>query len=211
MRAIRFYRHDHCIVLPRMPFVEVSVILPFRDHEDRIGQACRNLATYLRAQGQTFEILAVDQGSGDNSQSVLALLGHELPELRVIVGRGYGAGSNVAKAEVLVLANVESAGIGVATSLHLALERVSKAEVDMYLVGERLLVARQSSCQKLIASGATRRAKSERGLLDLAGNRGLVVRSYGPLAPRPALSMTRLFAGILPSLVGSSQDRRLLW
>ncbi len=185
--------------------VEVSVILPFRDHEDRIGRACLNVATYLREQGKTFEILAVDQGSGDNSQSVLALLGHELPELRVIAGRGYGAGSSAAEAPVLVLANVDSAGIGVATSLHLALERVSKAEVDMYLVGERLLVARQSSCQKLIGSGATRRAKSERDLLNLASIRGLVVRSYGPLAPRPALSMSRLFAGILPSVIGSSQ------
>lgn len=181
-----------------MPVVDVSVVLPFRDHEDKIGRACRNLADYFRTQNQTFEIVAVDQGSGDNSQSVLALLRREMPELRVMVGGGYGAGSQTARAELLVLASVTSVCTSVATSLHQALERVAESDVDMYLVSETVLVCRQSSCGKLIISNATRRAKCERDLLELARRRGLSVRSYGPLAQRPGHSVARFLAAFMP-------------
>ncbi len=187
-----------------MSAVDVSVVLPFRDHEDKVGWACRNIADYFRSEGKSFEIVAVDQGSGDNSQSVLALLRREMPELRVMLGRGYGAGSRVATAQVLVLASIEAVRASVATSLHGALERVSSEDIDMYLVAETLLVCRQSSCKKLILSNATRRAKSERDLLELARRRGLRVRSYGPMASRTGFVVPRFIAQFMPRVAGQS-------
>jgi len=187
-----------------MSAVDVSVILPFRDHEDKIGNACHNLADYFRAHNLSFEILAVDTGSGDNSQTVLALLRRELPELRVMVGSGYGVGSQAARAKVLVLARVESVEQSVATSLRSAYARVTSSAVDMYLVAEALVVCQKDRCAKLILSSATRRAKSERELLDLAERRGLSVRSYGPLAPRSGHAVSRFLSGLMPRVAGSS-------
>ena len=187
-----------------MSAVEVSVVLPFRDHEDKIGRACRNIASYFRSQGKSFEIVAVDQGSGDNSQSVLALLRREMPELQVMVGRGYGAGTRAANAQILVLARIDAVYASVATALDSALERVGSEGIDMYLVAETLLVCRQPTCKKLILSNATRRAKCERDLLEIARRRGLSVRSYGPMAPRSSFgfAVPRFLAQFMPHTAG---------
>ena len=71
---------------------EVSVVLPFGDDEDAIGPAVQKLAAELRAMGMSFEILAVDEDSGDNSHAVLALQRARVPELRVIHAPRRGRG-----------------------------------------------------------------------------------------------------------------------
>ena len=53
---------------------DISVVIPFADDEERIGLAVRRVAEALRAAGRTFEIIAVDEHSGDNSHAVLALM-----------------------------------------------------------------------------------------------------------------------------------------
>ena len=80
---------------------DVSVILPFRDDEDVIGNAVQRIAGHLRELGLTFELLAVDEDSGDNSHAVLALLRGSLPELRVQHAplRGRGAEAGIARAQ----------------------------------------------------------------------------------------------------------------
>lgn len=84
---------------------DVSVILPFGDDEDVIGAAVQRLATHLRDLGLVFEILAIDEDSGDNSHAVLALLRGSVPELRVLhaPGRGRGFDTGVARAQGRVL------------------------------------------------------------------------------------------------------------
>lgn len=188
-----------------MSAVDVSVVLPFRDHEDKIAKACRNIAEYFRGEGKSFEIVAVDQGSGDNSQAVLALLRRDIPELRVTVGRGYGAGSRSAIGELIVLATVDAVRASVAGSMSRAMVRVLEERIDMYLVAETLLVCRQDRCKKLIISNAARRAKSERDLLELARKRGLSVRSYGPLTPRSGHVVARFLSSFMPVSMGSTQ------
>ena len=80
---------------------DVSAILPFGDDEDVIGAAITRVATLLRGLGLGFEILAVDENSGDNSHAVLALLRAQVPELRVVhaPGRGRGFDTGVARAQ----------------------------------------------------------------------------------------------------------------
>ncbi|MBK9034791.1 MAG: glycosyltransferase [Myxococcales bacterium] len=84
---------------------EVSVVLPFGDDEDAIGPAVQRLASELRTLGLSFEILAVDEDSGDNSHAVLALQRARVPELRVIHAprRGRGADAGAARAQGRVL------------------------------------------------------------------------------------------------------------
>lgn len=80
---------------------DVSAILPFGDDEDVIGAAVQRIATHLRGLGLHFEILAVDESSGDNSHAVLALLRSQVPELRVAhaPGRGRGFDTGIARAQ----------------------------------------------------------------------------------------------------------------
>src|SRR5678810_512030 len=81
--------------MPDSPRFDVSVILPFGDDEEFVGIAVRRTAEHLRALGLAFEILAIDEDSGDNSHAVLALLRAEVPELRVTHAPGRGRGVDV--------------------------------------------------------------------------------------------------------------------
>ncbi len=60
---------------------DVSVVLPFRDDEELIGVAVQRLAIYLEEQALAFEMLTVDEDSGDNSHAVLALIRSRNPVL----------------------------------------------------------------------------------------------------------------------------------
>src|SRR5689334_13335873 len=80
------------------PRFDVSVILPFGDDEEAVGIAVRRTAEHLRGLQLSFEILAIDEDSGDNSHAVLALLRAEVPELRVTHAPGRGKGVDVGPA-----------------------------------------------------------------------------------------------------------------
>lgn len=127
--------------------IDVSVILPFGDDEEALGVAVRRTADYLRASGWRFEILAVDEDSGDNSHAVLALLRADVPELRVTVasgrGRGVDAGCARAQGTVLVVTtpDVASASLdGVGDACHRLLSSRGDAEIALgrYTVAHRV-------------------------------------------------------------------------
>ena len=86
---------------------EISVVVAVRDHEDRIGHQVKEVASHLRSLGRTFEVIAVNDGSRDNSLSILELLGARLPELRVVrasaAGRAYQRGAVEARGSILLL------------------------------------------------------------------------------------------------------------
>src|SRR3569833_1418151 len=91
--------------MPESPRSDVSVILPFGDDEEAVGVAVRRTAEYLRNLGVAFELLAIDEDSGDNSHAVLALLRADVPELRVThaSGRGRGVDVGAARAQGTIL------------------------------------------------------------------------------------------------------------
>jgi polyisoprenyl-phosphate glycosyltransferase len=97
------------------PRFDVSVILPFGDDEDHVGIAVRRAAEHLRGLGLSFEILAIDEDSGDNSHAVLALLRAEVPELRVTHapgrGRGVEVGASRAQGTLLAVTTADVASV----------------------------------------------------------------------------------------------------
>lgn len=191
-------RHADCKVTPLMGFLDVSVVMAFKDHEHLVGKASRRIAEHFRAAGLTFEIIALDQGSGDNSQPVLQLLRSELSELRIITGRTYGAGARVATAPVLVLLTPEQAADGLTASCTAAVREIASRHLDMKLVDENLLVC-AAGCTDLIASAASGRRQIERKLLERGQARGLSVRSYGPDAPRShARRISQVLRAVVP-------------
>lgn len=151
--------------------VDLSILLPFADHEDVLGAACRRLARHLRELGVAFEIVAVDEGSTDNSPVILSLLRRELPELHRIsspgAGRGFAAGASHARGRTLLLMRPESA-MSTLAPVGRALRRVQRGELDLAVVDDRFAVAHRTRCLPALAGGRDtgfqRLARRVRGL-----------------------------------------------
>jgi glycosyltransferase involved in cell wall biosynthesis len=74
--------------------LSLTVFFPCYNDGPTIGGLVRSAAATARNITSDFEIVVVNDGSRDDSASVLGRLGHEVPQLRVIehgVNRGYGA------------------------------------------------------------------------------------------------------------------------
>lgn len=123
---------------------EVSVVLPFGDDEDAIGPAVQRLAAELRTMSISFEVLAVDEDSGDNSHAVLALQRARVPELRVIHaprrGRGADAGAARAQGRVLWIIDPHKA-LGPMTGAAEAIRAVREGTVDAVVMHDAFIVA----------------------------------------------------------------------
>lgn len=191
-----------------MGTAEVSIVMPFADHEHLVGRAARRIAEYFRSTGMHFEIIAVDRGAGDNSQPVLQLLRKEMPELRIIVGRSCRDGVRKAQASVVVLLSPEQAAGPLSESLSAAVQQVASGELEMSLLDENLLVCAASSCAQLLASAPLPRHKVERNLLRRARRRGLRARSYGP---EEARMHPRGIRHVLSALVPRSTGLHRAW
>lgn len=63
----------------------VSVLLPFRDAEDTLGDALRSI---LRQRDCTLEVIAIDDGSRDGSRAIVDAIGD--PRVRVLESGGAG-------------------------------------------------------------------------------------------------------------------------
>lgn len=129
--------------------LDLTVIIPFADDEEVLGGALRRMAAFFRASGAGFEILAVDEDSGDNSHAVLAILRPELPELRVLHAptRGRGAETGAARAQGGVMAIVSpaltEAGL---PALAAAIQRVTEGVSDLeFAIGQFIVAHRARS------------------------------------------------------------------
>jgi glycosyltransferase involved in cell wall biosynthesis len=74
--------------------IELSVVLPVFEEAQYIGNLVGELAAFLQARGEAFEIVAVDDGSGDGTLDALKEAAVAHPQLRVLrhlVNRGNGA------------------------------------------------------------------------------------------------------------------------
>lgn len=183
------------------PRFDVSVILPFGDDEEFVGIAVRRTAEHLRGLGLSFEILAIDEDSGDNSHAVLALLRSEVPELRVTHasarGRGIDVGAGRAQGTLLVVATPDVAsasldGVGDACRRLLAHEGDAEIALTRYTVAHRIRTLAAFRGARLLGAAMHRR------LLKRLQVQNLSVRVAGPtgVAAKSAVSRFRAFARI---------------
>ena len=125
---------------------DVSVVLAIRNDEEMVGHQIRSVARHLRELGRHFEIVAVNDGSSDNSISIATLLCADIPELRIlsrnVAGRAFLRGTSEARGAVVVLLEagraVSFAPIGWALS-RLAAGREAVILRGRYIVARRLL------------------------------------------------------------------------
>lgn len=185
--------------MPDSPRFDVSVILPFGDDEEAVGVAVRRTAEYLRNLGVAFELLAIDEDSGDNSHAVLALLRADVPELRVThaSGRGRGVDVGAARAQGTILLvttpDVASAALdGAGEALRRLLAHDGDAEVALgrYTVAHRVRALVAFRGARLIGAAMHRRLAKRLQV------RNLSVRVSGPngVAAKSAVGRLRAFA-----------------
>jgi hypothetical protein len=181
------------------PRFDVSVVLPFGDDEEFVGIAVRRTAEHLRGLGLAFEILAIDEDSGDNSHAVLALLRAEVPELRVTHasarGRGVDAGAARAQGTLLVVASPDVAagsldGIGDACRRLLAGEGDAEVALTRYTIAHRVRALAAIRGARLVGPAMHRRLAKR---LEV---KSLLVRIAGPtgVAVKRTVSPFRAFA-----------------
>ena len=131
---------------------DLSFVVSFRDNEDQIGHQVRAIAAHAAAMGLAFEILAVNDGSRDNSLSMLELVGARIPELRILRasagGRAFLRGATEARGALLVLAEAERP-LSLAP-LGWALSRLASGREVVILRG-RYIVARRLLALPIIA------------------------------------------------------------
>jgi hypothetical protein len=191
----------HLIPMSEGPRFDVSVILPFGDDEEFVGIAVRRTAEHLRGLGLSFEILAIDEDSGDNSHAVLALLRGEVPELRVTHasarGRGIDVGAGRAQGTLIVVATPDVAsasldGVGDACRRLLANEGDAEVALTRYTVAHRVRALTAFRGARLLGPAMHRRLAKRLQVQNLS------VRLTGPtgVAAKSAVSRFRAFARI---------------
>jgi hypothetical protein len=159
------------LVLKAPPMLEtsrydVSVILPFGDDEEAVGIAVKRTAEHLRGLKLAFEILAIDEDSGDNSHAVLALLRAEVPELRVTHapgrGRGVDVGASRAQGTLLLVATPDVAaasldGVGDAARRLLANDGDAEVALGRYTIAHRVRALAAFRGARLLGAAMHRR------------------------------------------------------
>ena len=181
------------------PRFDISVIMPFGDDEEFVGMAVRRTAEHLRGLGVAFEILAIDEDSGDNSHAVLALLRGEVPELRVThaSGRGRGVDVGAARAQgsllVITAPDVAAAsldGIGDACRRLLTNDGDAEVALNQYTVVHRIRSLSAIRGARFVGPGMHRRLAKRLQVKNLA------VRVAGPagVAVKSTVSPFRAFA-----------------
>jgi hypothetical protein len=181
------------------PRFDVSVLLPFGDDEEAVGIAVRRTAEHLRGLGLAFEILAIDEDSGDNSHAVLALLRAEVPELRVTHapgrGRGVDVGAARAQGTLLVVSTPDVAGAaldGMGDACRRLLAGDGDAEVALarYTIAHRVrsLVAFRGA--RLLGAAMHRRLAKRLQLRHLS----VRIAGTGGVASNVAVGRLRAFA-----------------
>lgn len=125
---------------------DVSVVMPFRDDEDVVGAACARLIAHLRERGHHPEVLAVDEGSGDNSKALLAVLARHEPSLRVLharAGRGYLVGAREARGRYLLCVEPSAVDATIAGQ-GWAHARMSEPRFDVAVMAGRFALLRRT-------------------------------------------------------------------
>ncbi len=172
--------------IERASDLDLSAIVVCRDDEESAGHAVRRVATHLRGLGLRAEVIAVDEGSADNTLALLALC--DVPSLQVVAGVGAGQGfvrgASLARGRALLL--IDARTVAPLSALGYALERLAGGS-DAVAVAGRYLVMRRLRTLRAHEALAHHRdaADVERRFLRRARALGLAVEV---VAPRRRLS-----------------------
>jgi hypothetical protein len=128
----------------RAQVAELTAIVRMGDDEERIGHVLRRIVPHLRSLEIPFELVAVDEGSGDNSVFVATMLKSELPEIEVRhaqPGAGFHDAAQEAYGRLVLLYDARCDAP--LNALGYAIGRLREG-LDVVAVGGRYLVLRRA-------------------------------------------------------------------
>ena len=125
------------------------------DDEERIGHTIIRVANHLRSMKIAFELLVVDEGSGDNTLAIAALLRASYPELETLhasSGHGYLTGAERARGRVVVVSDLlDDAPLAM---LGYALGRIERG-IDVVALDGRFIGFRRTRALRALDALAT--------------------------------------------------------
>ncbi len=146
----------------QVPDCDITLVVRTCEDEERIGHLLRRWVGHLRALGLSSEVLIADEGSGDNTLAVVAMLrptlggaaNVELEVLHVTANEGLRAGCERARGRALVICDARTEAP--LAPLGFALERL-RAGMDVVAVSGRYLVLRRTRAWRAFDALAQRR------------------------------------------------------
>jgi len=156
---------------------EVSVVVPMRNEADSVPELYKELTGALEAFGRSYEIVAIDDGSTDQTYALLAALQSRDPRLRVIrfrrnFGQTAAFAAGFAHARGVLHRDLKSKNILLDSELNAKLTDfgVSRERVDLVIpVRER---ASRRGDLILVRSSRSLRIPVSQDSLSLGGARG---------------------------------------
>jgi hypothetical protein len=184
------------------PDCDVSVIIPYTDEEECVGALSRRIAEHLRALGVSFEILAVDEDSADNSVALLSLLRGCVPELRLLFARpqlGFSVGAQQARGRTLWMLDSQRSAAPLSPFLW-AHERIGGGGADLVAVPGRYVLCRRARVWRIVDRVRGRGTTYERRLIKRAHKRRLIVEVAPTAGAAPARStLSRALETLTPA------------
>jgi glycosyltransferase involved in cell wall biosynthesis len=140
--------------------MDLSVIIPAFNEQERIAPTLRDLAAFLAPRGVSFELLVVDDGSTDDTAAVVESLRFEIAELRCVRsapnrGKGHAVRVGMLEAAGAFRVMIDADGSIPATELPALLEPILDGDAQLAL-GSRYLASSRAD----IAQPVWRRAWS---------------------------------------------------
>jgi glycosyltransferase involved in cell wall biosynthesis len=118
------------------PTLNLSVVLPIYNEEASLPSVIPELSNTLRNLGRSYEIIAIDDGSTDNSVAVLRELQNQEPNLRIIQFRrnfgqtpAFQAGFDHARGEVII--TMDADGQQDPADIPSLLEKLEEGDYDL--------------------------------------------------------------------------------
>jgi glycosyltransferase involved in cell wall biosynthesis len=118
------------------PSLDISIVLPVYNEQDPLPSVIPELSDVLRGLGRSYEIVAVDDGSTDDTAGVLRRLQDSEPNLRVIQFRrnfgqtpAFQAGFDYARGEVII--TMDADGQQDPADIPSLLEKLEEGDYDL--------------------------------------------------------------------------------
>jgi glycosyltransferase involved in cell wall biosynthesis len=118
------------------PTLDLSIVLPVYNEAESLPSLIPELTAVLRQLGRSYEIIAVDDGSSDDSVAALRHLQEAEPHLRIVQFRrnfgqtaAFAAGFDYARGEIII--TVDADGQNDPTDIPRLLEALEKGDYDL--------------------------------------------------------------------------------
>lgn len=146
-------------VTPQPERPRYSIIVPAYNEKARIGKTLEQLVQHLRAQAWNAEIVVVDDGSRDNTFSLVSDFAAQNPQVRVIQnpgnqGKGYSVRNGMlnARGEILLFTDADlSSPIAEAAKLFAALEHGADVAIGSRWLDPKLQFVRQPLKRRIMS------------------------------------------------------------